>query len=92
MTDLKKEKKKFTFWHGLFLAEFIAILVGLATTIVPSKTSSDSGVAGYFFEEPTFMQEFLVNFLFFNIILILLAAGLTFWWWKTRSSRSATEK
>lgn len=91
MTDAKKEKKKFTFWHGLFLAEFVAVLVGLATTIIPGKTGSDSGIAGYFFKDPSFPQEFLINFLFFNMILILLVAGLALWWKKTGSGQSAAE-
>ena len=89
MTNAKKEKKKFTFWYGLIMAEFVAVLVGLATTIVPGKTGSDFGISGYFFKKPSFAQEFLINFMFFNIILILLAAGLAFWWWKTNSNQSS---
>ena len=87
---MKNEPEKFTVWHGLFLGETFALLVALATTIVPSKTGSKTGISGHFFEEPTFMQEFWVNLVFIHAILILLAVGIALWSWKTGANRSST--
>ena len=87
MIDEKPEAKEFSFWQGLLLAEFVAVLVGLATTIIPGKTGAEYGIAGHFFERPTFLQEFLINFLFFNLVLVLLAAIVALWWWKTGPQR-----
>jgi len=51
----KNEPVKITVWHGLFLGEVCALLVALATTIVPSKTGSKFGISRHFFDEPTFL-------------------------------------
>jgi hypothetical protein len=70
---MKNEPERFAVWHGLFLGESCALFIALATTIVPSKTGSKTGISGHFFKEPTFIQEFWVNLVFINVILVLLA-------------------
>jgi hypothetical protein len=81
------ESKPFTVWHGLFLAEVLAVVIALAMTITPSKTGSDTGVAGHFFDDPTFVQELFVNLVISNVMMVLVAAGIALWWWKSGSDR-----
>ena len=76
---MKNGPESFTIWHGLLFAEFFALLVALATTIVPTKTGSKYGIAGHFFEEPTFLQEFIVNLVGVNLMLVLLGIGIAIW-------------
>ena len=84
---MKNEPENFTIWHGLLLGEFFALLVALATTITPTKTGSKYGISGHFFEEPTFLQEFMVNLVGVNLMLLLLGIGIAVWV-KARSPRS----
>lgn len=76
---MNTRKDRFTAVHAFLLIEFVALLIGVAMAITPSKTGSDSSIADYFFDEPTFLQEFAINFLFTNAILLVLAIG--FWSW-----------
>ena len=87
---MKNEPESFTVWHGLVLCESFALLVALATTIVPSKTGSKNGISGHFFENPTFLQELMVNLVGINLMLVLLAAGIAIWVLKTRSKQSSS--
>jgi hypothetical protein len=80
----------FSVWHGLFLVEVIAVVIGIAMTITPSKTGSKYGVAGHFFDEPTIIQEFLVNFVSVNVVMVVLAVAFALWWWISGSRRSST--
>lgn len=85
---MKPNPDKFTIWHGLLLGEGFTLLVALATTVVPSKTGSRFGIAGHFFDEPTFWQEFLVNLVFVHATFLLIAAVVAVWWWTIGSRRS----
>jgi len=76
---MKDQPEKFTLWHGVLLGEFFALLVALATTIIPTKTGSKYGIAGHFFEEPTFLQEFTVNLIGVHLVLVLLALVVVVW-------------
>lgn len=86
---MKKEPERFTIWHGLFLGESFALLVALATTIVPTKAGSKYGIAGHFFAEPTFLQEFIVNLVAVHMVFILLALVVALWVWKSGSGGSS---
>ena len=88
MQTMKNETESFTKWHGLFLCRFFALLVALATTIIPSKTGSKYGISDHFFEKPTFLQEFMVNFVCINIMLVLLVIGIAIWVLKDKSKQS----
>ena len=79
------QPQRFTFWHGLLLAEGAAVLIGLASTIVPGKSGSRFGISGYFFAQPTFVQELLVNIVFAHLVLLVLAIGIYLYWrWNRR--------
>ena len=85
--NMSGQPDRFTFWHGLFTVEFIAVLIGLATTIVPGKTGSRNAIAKYFLEDPTFLQAFLVNVLVVHVILLLIAVVIGCWvWWDRRKA------
>ena len=75
---------------GVAAIEFIALLIGLAMPITPSKTGADGSVADLLFLDPSYLQEALVYFVLTNLlfgILILVA-----WMWErvqaTRTARS----
>ncbi|MFC2134435.1 hypothetical protein ACFLTH_07435 [Bacteroidota bacterium] len=85
----KSGPENLTLWQGIFLVEFLALIIGLATTIVPGKTGSEVGISGYFFEDPTFLEEFLVNFVSVNLIIILLGVIIYFWGRKKASKDSS---
>jgi len=55
---MTKQPGKFTIWHWIFLIEFIAVLIGIAMPITPSKTGSDFSLAGLFYKNPSFTQEY----------------------------------
>ena len=56
----------------ILLAEFFALLIGLVTPIMPSKTGATRGVAHLFFAEPSYLQEVLVNFLGTNLMMAII--------------------
>ena len=62
--------------YGLLLAEFFCLLTALATTTIASKTGSTTGLAGAFYENPTFLQEFWVNLAGIHTVLGVLAGGI----------------
>ena len=86
---MKNDSESFTVWRGLFLGEFCALLIALATTVLPTKTGSKYGIAGHFFEEPTFLQEFVVNFVGVHAVFILLAVVVVIWCWKSGAGGSS---
>ncbi len=82
---MTQEENKFTIWHGLLLAEFTAVLISLAMVISPGKTGSGRGIAHHFFPEPTFWQEFLVNFILTNILFLVIGIAIALWIWQKGS-------
>lgn len=54
------------------MLEGVALLIGLAMPITPSKTGGDFSLADWFFEDPSYLQEVLVYFLFTNLVLAVL--------------------
>ncbi len=56
----------------ILLLEGMALLIGLAMPITPSKTGGDFSFADWFFEDPSYLQEVLVYFVLTNLILGLL--------------------
>ena len=89
---MKNDAESFTVWHGLFLGEFCALLIALATTILPTKTGSKHGIAGHFFEEPTFLQEFVVNLVGIHVVFILLGVVVVICSRKSGSDGSSISK
>ncbi len=71
--------EKFTFWHGLFLAEGAALMIALVMPIAPSKTGSDRGLADYFISNPSYLQEVVFNFILTNILLLIIAFIVWLW-------------
>lgn len=57
---------------AILLLEFIALGIGLAMPITPSKTGGDFSFADFFFDDPTYLQEVLVYFVLTNLILGVL--------------------
>ncbi len=56
----------------ILLLEFIALLIGLAMPITPSKTGGDFSFADWFFEDPTYLQEVFVYFIGTNLLIGIL--------------------
>lgn len=66
------EKKELTVLKIVFLVEFVALLIGLAMPITPSKTGGDFSFADWFFEDPSYLQEVLVYFVMTNLLIGIL--------------------
>ncbi|NJN47582.1 MAG: hypothetical protein HC808_15125 [Candidatus Competibacteraceae bacterium] len=77
---MSKKAERFTVWHGLLLAEGVAIIIGLLMPITPSKTGSERGLAHYIIQEPNYLQEFLVYFVLTNLLLIIIGIVITVCW------------
>lgn len=71
--------QRFTFWHGLLLAESAAIMIALLMPITPSKTGSDRGIADFLIPEPSYLQEVVVYFILTNILIVII--GVIIWLW-----------
>lgn len=65
-------QRELTVLKIIFLLEFMALLIGLAMPISPSKTGGDFSFADWFFENPSYLQEVLVYFILTNLLLGLL--------------------
>jgi hypothetical protein len=65
--------RELTLWEIVLTLEFIALLIGLAMPVTPSKTGGDFSLADWFFDDPSYLQEVLVYFLLTNLVLGLLA-------------------
>ena len=65
-------QKKWTRWKAFLLVEWIALLIGLAMPITPSKTGGDFSLGDWFFENPNYFQEVLIYFLFTNLLIVAL--------------------
>jgi len=75
------QRRKLSVWEIVLILEFIALLIGLAMPITPSKTGGDLSLADWFFEDPSYLHKVLVYFLLTNLILGLLtlvAVGYTY--------------
>lgn len=59
--------------------EFMALLIGLAIPITPSKTGSDGSLAEWFIDDPGYLEEVFVYFVLTNVLLGLLL--LIAWVW-----------
>jgi hypothetical protein len=66
-------------WVGIAAIEGIAVAIGLAMPITPSRTGSDGSLAQLFLDDPTYLQEFVVYFLLTHALFILI--GLVAWVW-----------
>ncbi|UCC47377.1 MAG: hypothetical protein JSV41_07650 [Gemmatimonadota bacterium] len=69
----ESRRRELTVWEIILIVEFIALLIGLAMPITPSKTGGDFSLADWFFDDPSYFQEVLVYFLLTNLVLGLLA-------------------
>jgi len=66
-------EQKWSIWKLVLILEWIALLIGLAMPITPSKTGSDFSMADWFYEDPSYLQEVLVYFLLTNLFIGVLA-------------------
>ena len=72
-------EQKWPIWRLVIILEWIALLIGLAMPITPSKTGGDFSLADWFFDDPNYLQEVLVYFLLTNLfigVLALIALGI----------------
>ena len=82
------EGSRFTPLIVFLLVEFVVFVIALLMPVTPSKTGSDGSLADHFFEEPTYLQEVLVYFVFGHAVLAVMAlVGLILW--KRERSRSS---
>jgi hypothetical protein len=65
--------RKRSLWIAILAIEWIALLIGLAMPITPSKTGSDFSMADWFFDDPSYLQEVLVYFVLTNLLMGVLA-------------------
>ena len=56
----------------LLLAELFALLIGMVTPILPSRTGATRGVAHLFFAAPSYLEEVLVSFLLINLVMAVI--------------------
>lgn len=68
----EKTARELTVLKIVFLVEFMALLIGLAMPITPSKTGGDFSFADWFFEDPSYLQEVLVYFIMTNVLIGIL--------------------
>lgn len=71
--------QRFTFWHGLFLAEGASLMIALLMPITPSKIGSNRGIAELIIHEPTYLQEVLVYFIMTNVLLLIISVIVWLW-------------
>ncbi len=65
---------RFTVWHGILLAEAVAVLIGLVSPLTPSKSGSRrDAMSELFFANPTYAEKFLVHFAATNALILILA-------------------
>ena len=79
-------QEKFAAWKIVLIVQWIALLIGLAMPITPSRTGGDFSLAEWFFEDPSYLQAVLVYFLLTNLVigvLFLIAMALA---WRERRS------
>lgn len=70
---------------AIVLAEATALLIALATTLVPGRTGSTWSPADVVFEDPSFVERVAASFLLVNMVLLVLGAAT---WILVRRSRS----
>jgi hypothetical protein len=70
---VSESKERWSIWKFVLIIEWIALLIGLAMPITPSKTGSSFSLADWFFDDPSYLQEVLVYFLFTNLLIGVLA-------------------
>ena len=63
----------------ILLLEFMALMIGLAMPVTPSKTGSDASLADWFFDDPGYLQEVFVYFVFTNILLGMILGAAWVW-------------
>lgn len=64
-------------WQILLAVEVVVAAISIAMVVTPSKTGSDWSPAQELFVEPSFLQEWLVYFVFTNGVCVMLA--VVFW-------------
>ena len=57
----------------LLLIESTVLAIALITPLTPSKTGGKVRLGEYFFDEPTYFHEVLVNLVMLNLIVAVLA-------------------
>lgn len=62
---------------AVLLVEAIALLIGLAMPITPSKTGSTWSPAQLFWPDPSYLEEVAVYFVMGNLLMLVI--GLVAW-------------
>jgi hypothetical protein len=75
---------RLTAWKIFLIVEWVALLIGLAMPITPSKTGGDFDFADLLFENPGYLQKALVDFLVVNVLIGVLALIFLLLWWRQR--------
>lgn len=61
---------------GLVTVEAIALLIGLAMPLTPSKTGSTWSFAELFWAEPSYLREVAVNVVMTNLLILVIGLGI----------------
>ena len=59
-------------WEVYLLIEFILIVISFVIPISPSKTGSDKSLVDWFYDNPTFFEKVLINFLLLHLLALVI--------------------
>ena len=83
------EPNKYKDWQAYLLIEIVLIIIALIIPISPSKTGSDSSLADWFSDNPSYLEKVFFNFLLLHL-LVLLIFIIYFLWKFFRSKNDKT--
>lgn len=70
---------------ALLLSEAAALLIALATALVPGRSGSTWSPADVLYENPSLLQRVVASFVLLNVVLGVLGTGA---WFLVRRTRS----
>ena len=66
-------------WQIFFAIEIILLIISMIMPITPSKTGSNTKLADWFIQNPSYFEEVLFYLIFINVIVIILAVIILIW-------------
>ena len=66
------EGERLPIWKIILLVESVALVIGVVTPVIFSKTGGDFNFADWFFDDPNYFQDVLVAFVFTNLLIAVL--------------------
>jgi len=66
-------------WQAFLGIQAVLLALGLIMPITPLKTGGRANAASLFFENPGYLHEALVWYLFYNVVVALIAVIVVIW-------------